>query len=172
LYDKTPNEHGIIGSKYPGKSYIKWKSSPDQWEFKPGVQTGLKLSDMFTWSDFEWLANNLKTEKDLKTATENGFRIKVFNKGGTYNMYDSNGATQGYDKGKSLMVFTTTDDITLTKTNDGRQFGPTVLAPFAKVFLKGDAGFIDGCVIAKEFDSDGGGLQMHGDCYKGPLKCE
>jgi hypothetical protein len=165
LFDQTQNEHGVIGSNRPEKSYIKWRSG-GRWEFKGGVETGFKLSDKFTWSDFEWLAMN------LKNYNKNGYGIKVFTRGGTYNMYDQPGATQGYDKGKHMLVFTTSDTIILDKTNDGRQFGPTVLAPFAKVVLKGSAGFIDGCVIAKQFGSDGNGLQMHGDCYKGPLKCE
>jgi len=64
----------------------------------------------------------------------------------------------------------------LTKTTDGRQFGPSVLAPFSKVTLKNSAGFIDGAVIAKEFttvaeSSLGTALQLHGDIYDGAIEC-
>jgi hypothetical protein len=63
----------------------------------------------------------------------------------------------------------------LTKTNDGRQFGPSVLAPFSKVTLT-NAGFIDGAVIAKEFTTVvgsnlGGDLQLHGAIYNGAIEC-
>lgn len=164
--DANPNENTVVGSKTPTESFSKWKGKKGKLQFKGGLQTGFDLNSKFTWSDFEWLAQNLKSDN------KKGYRVKVFTKGGKYTMYDIPGATQGYDKGASLMVFNTDDDITLTKTNDGRQFGPTILAPFSKVTLLGDAGFIDGCVVAKSFDSNGNGLQMHGDCFKGPLTCK
>ena len=41
----------------------------------------------------------------------------------------------GSNNGKTLIVFTFSDDICLTKTSDGRQFGPSVLAPFSNVAL-------------------------------------
>merc|ERR1712176_711511 len=69
----------------------------------------------------------------------------------------------------------TNDDICLTKTRDGRQFGPSVLAPFSKVTLT-NSGFIDGIVIAKEFttvtDSGlGTEQQLHGATYNGEIEC-
>lgn len=171
LYDETPDEDTVVSSNGPPQmtwARTKWRGG--KWNFKGGIKTGVQLDDWkkqvgFHWSDFEWLA------KHLKTCNRDGCRVKVFMKGGTYDMYDMPGASEGLDKGKHLMVFNTKDDIVLTKTRDDRQFGPTVLAPFSKVTLKGDAGFIDGPVIARTFTSDGNGLEMHGDCYRGSFDC-
>ena len=64
----------------------------------------------------------------------------------------------------------------MTKTSDSRQFAPNVIAPFSKVILRGEAGFADGTIVAKEFDSNQGAspsqLQMHGDSYKGTIQCK
>jgi hypothetical protein len=81
------------------------------------------------------------------------------------------------DNGNTLVVLDTSTPVYIGKTVLGRQFGPTILAPFAHVVLLGEAGYIDGCVIAKSFTTrdgrdtifDDSQLQMHGDCYRGPL---
>ena len=82
---------------------------------------------------------------------------------------------QGEDNGNTLVVFNTSDEICLTKTSSGRQFGPSVLAPFSKVVLRNEAGYIDGNIVAKKFSTVGGnfgdGLQLHGDAYDGGVKC-
>jgi hypothetical protein len=173
LNDFTPQTDTQIGSKYAGKSFVNVLSSKGTWTFKDSVQKQTKVNDWpgigkigFEWSDFEWLAKNIKDSR------ANGYSVKVYTKGGMYNMYKVPGATQGYDKGKSLIVFNTKEPIRLIATSDGRQFGPSVLAPFSEVTLAGAAGFIDGFVIAKVFKSNGNGLQMHGDFYKGPLTCK
>jgi hypothetical protein len=47
-----------------------------------------------------------------------------------------------------------------------------VLAPFARVLIDGDVGYVDGFVVAKSMGSsgqNGGSVQMHGDGYKGTL---
>ena len=54
------------------------------------------------------------------------------------------------------------------------QFGPSVLAPFSKVIVLGDAGYVDGFIVGKTVHTSGpnaSGLQFHGDGYTGPLKC-
>lgn len=120
------------------------------------------------WPRFEYLAQH------AKSSQEGDHKVVVVNKGGTYNLYDFNNGGQGYDRGKTLVIFNTSEDIYLTKTSDSRQFGPSVIAPFAKVILKGDAGFIDGSVYAKQFETSGGNqgqLQMHGETYSGVIKC-
>ena len=42
---------------------------------------------------------------------------------------------QGEDNGLTLAVFTGEGTVCLKKTNSGRQFGPSVLAPFARVVI-------------------------------------
>ena len=61
--------------------------------------------------------------------------------GGTFNTYNFRNGGQGSDNGNTLVIFNTPDAVILDKTSDGRQFGPSVLAPFSKVTLKGDADF-------------------------------
>lgn len=61
-----------------------------------------------------------------------------------------------------MVVFRFADDICLTKTQDRRQFGPSVMAPFANVTLA-DAGYLDGVVIAKQFTTIGNSLNGNGN---------
>lgn len=87
--------------------------------------------------------------------------------------------SQGEDNGRTLLVFQTDEDIQLVATRDGRQFGPSVLAPFSTVTLDGSAGYADGVIIAKQFGpstsyptvSNPDALQLHGDGYTGPMEC-
>lgn len=80
-------------------------------------------------------------------------------------------SAQGENNGQTLVVFTFTEpNICIEKTNSGRQFGPSILAPFAKVIVR-DAGYVDGLVIAREFVTRFTLNQLHGDFYKGPIEC-
>jgi len=54
----------------------------------------------------------------------------------------------------------------------GRQFGPTILAPYAHVVVDGQVGYIDGVVIAKSLGTTGqnaGSVQLHGYGYLGQI---
>lgn len=86
---------------------------------------------------------------------------------------------QGNDNGKTLLVFKDAGTVCLTKTSSGRQFGPTVLAPFASVVIHDDVGFVDGTIIAKSVRSpnwksamESSQNQLHGDLYKGSIDCK
>jgi len=131
------------------------------------------LSDVsaIDYAHYEWLARNIKSsEADGKKVI-----VKNAGKDGCYDLYDFRHNGQVYDNSNTLVVFNTTDDICFKNTSDGRQFGPSVLAPFSKVTLT-RAGFIDGTVIAKEFTTVDGSykgteLQLHGSNYNGPIEC-
>ena len=119
---------------------------------------------------YEWLATHITA-----ASYPGGFQVFVEaqpRSQGCYDMYDFLGSdAQGQNNGKTLIVFTFSDDICLTKTLDGRQFGPSVLAPFSKVTLTG-AGYVDGIVIARKFTTVSGGQsgseqQLHGAVYQG-----
>jgi len=118
---------------------------------------------------YEWLATHI-----LPGQYNYGREVIVVEepKIGCYNMYDFLGsAAQGENNGKTLIVFTFSEDLCLTKTHDGRQFGPSVLAPFSKVTLT-NSGYADGIIIAREFTTVNGGStgseqQLHGDTYDG-----
>ena len=112
----------------------------------------------------------------LKSSSSGRYKVVVMTKGGTYNMYDfRRQGWQGEDNGKTLVVFNTQDDVAVTKTRDGRQFGPSILAPFSRVTVKGEAGYVDGSIIAKSLGGNpgrnAGSLQLHGDFFKGKLEC-
>jgi len=145
--------------------------------FNGGVEQVSDLAEIpVDYAHYEWLAKNLKNSNIngkkviVKTTGKDGSR------NGCYSTADFNGSeAQGEDNGNTLVVFNTSDDICLTKTAYGRQFGPSVLAPFSKVTLT-DSGFLDGVVIAKEFTTvkgsdKGSEQQLHGDTYTGPLEC-
>jgi len=169
---KNPsNSQMVVDEKVYGGS---WEG---KFNFNGGVQRINDLSDVpeLDFDHYEWLARN------MKSSEVNGKKVIVKNTGtdgsrnGCYDLYDFRPGGQGYDNGNTLVVFNTTDDICLTKTTDGRQFGPSVLAPFSKVTLT-HAGFIDGTVIAKEFTTVDGQylgteLQLHGSNYNGPIEC-
>ena len=92
-----------------------------------------------------------------------------------YDLYDFRPGGQGEDNGATLAVFTGAGTVGLRKTNDGRKFGPTVLAPLAHVLVDGDVGFVDGSIIARSVHFVGqnqGSVQLHGDAYQGPLQCK
>ena len=99
------------------------------------------------------------------------FKVVVFTKGGKYNM----GAVrpswwQDYDRGKTLVVFNTVEDVIL-EFGDNRKWGPSVIAPFSKVTIDNNNAFNDGYVVAKSFVSTQTYQQLHGDPYKGPVQC-
>ncbi|KAL7552796.1 hypothetical protein ACHAWF_016052, partial [Thalassiosira exigua] len=122
---------------------------------------------------YKWLAMHIKAG-----SYGNGYEVIVETqpKGSCYDMYDFLGpAAQGSNNGKTLVVFNFSDNVCLTKTSDGRQFGPSVLAPFSKVTLT-NAGYLDGIVIARRFTTVKNGnigseQQLHGVVYAGPVEC-
>jgi hypothetical protein len=136
-----------------------------------GGKTKLSLmsSPPLAFAYYEWLATHL-----VAGVYENGYQVVVATqpKGSCYHMYDFLGTNaQGSNNGKTLIVFTFSDHICLTKTPDGRQFGPSVLAPFSDVTLT-DAGYLDGVIIARNFTTVmngncGSEQQLHGNVYAG-----
>ena len=65
-----------------------------------------------------------------------------------------------------IVVFATSETVTLTGTLDGRQWFGTVLAPWADIIVHSTIGFIDGLVVAKSYREVGnyGQIQLHGVC--------
>lgn len=120
-----------------------------------------KLSDLsespLDFEYYEWLATHI-TAGSYSDGYDVIIETQPKTDGSCYTMHDFLGSSaQGANNGKTLVVFTFDSDICLTKTSDGRQFGPSVLAPFSKVTLT-DAGYLDGVVIAKSFTTVTGGL--------------
>lgn len=148
--DTYPQSSIVVSahSPYP-KSYVGSLANSNNVEFKGGVETGSTNlnDDVISFDHFKWLALN------AKSSTSGNYKVVVVNYGGEFDMYDFRNGGQGEDNGVTLAIFNTDETITLTKTSDGRQFGPSVIAPFAHVILDGNAGFIDGFVVAKSFET-------------------
>jgi hypothetical protein len=187
LKDSTPINSlplfpaGRIASKTKGKSYIddvdaETKSSFDN--FRDGGYVNIRdihdpgvTASNVSWRQLEWLALHAKNAE-----FPSGHKVIVFNRGGTFNTDDADHGGDPNDRGKTLMIFNTFDAVNLTRTDDGRAFGPSVLAPFANVELHGIAKSIDGFIVAKNFQTSGtkylqAVLLMKGIGYNGTLTC-
>ena len=121
------------------------------------------------FAHYEWLASNIQADNT------NVFVIEE-NSNSCYDLFDFLPSTAQPDEGYKYLVVvrSAVSSICFTKTSGGNQFGPNVLAPFSEITLFGDAGYIDGTVIARSFKTDGvndAGLQLHGDFYTGPICC-
>jgi len=158
LIDTTPDEHGTVN----GLSWADKVSGSFQWHH--GVRTGEGIP--FSWEDFESLARILQPLKN---------HIWVIDQGGCYS--EDNRATRYYDlydfvpngqaaaHGMRLVIFLGEGTIGLKGTSDNRQFGMSVLAPFARVVVDETVGFVDGCVVAKSMGSTGRGVEFHCNCF-------
>lgn len=72
-----------------------------------------------------------------------------------------------------LMILRGTGTITVRGASDGRQFYPSLLAPFATVQVHHSVGFMDGVIIAKSYRAigGGGGVQLHASVFDGQMSC-
>jgi hypothetical protein len=150
-------------------SFINKLDTNTKFHFNGGLLLGQKIPQS-SYDQFVYLAKNA-----VSATYPNNYKVIVLQKGGTYNLYDFVPDGQGEDNGKTLVIFNTYDDITITQSITGRQFGPSIIAPFSKVIVLGDAGYVDGSVIAKTVITSGpnqSALQFHGDCYTGPITCK
>ena len=177
---KTVYKNMFVGGNFsnPGNSTITVNGHVYYGDIKEPIKTNFnggntKLSTMIAppldFGYYEWLATHI-----VPDGYAQGYDVIVATqpKGSCYHMYDFLGPNaQGSNNGKTLIVFTFSDSICLTKTPDGRQFGPSVLAPFSEVTMT-DAGYLDGVVIARRFTTvkngnSGSEQQMHGNVYAG-----
>jgi choice-of-anchor A domain-containing protein len=167
LTDGAPYQSATVD----GKVYYGSLTPGYNINFNKGKQQISSLGDIpLDFSHFEWLATN------IEAGSYGSKKVFVIEspKSTCYNLYDFVNGGQPGTGAEYLVVVKSSDPICFTKTNDGRQFGPTVLAPFSKVTLMGDAGYIDGTVIAKSFTTAGGNagsLQLHGKFYSGSITC-
>ena len=170
LVDGTPQESGTVG----GLSYVQRLSYNSRMHFSAGVRWGEPAP--FDWNHFESLAIN------AFPRSSGNYRVVVEDQGGVYDpsdakctgWYSAPSGSGGEDNGRTLIIFRGAGTIGLTRTSDGRQHGPSVLAPFAHVLVRGDVGYVDGFVVARRVSTVGqnsGSIQFHGDGYSGPLSC-
>ena len=165
FYDGSPTEYGTVDRTM---SYIQYLDPNEKFHFNGGLTVGQTVPQSM-YDQFIYLALNAVSAK-----YNDGYEVFVLTRGGTYDLYDFVYEGQGENNGKTLVIFNTHEDVTLTSIH-GRQFGPSVLAPFSKVIVLGDAGYVDGFIVGKTVHTSGpnaSGLQFHGDGYTGPLTCK
>jgi len=136
--------------------------------FQSGARVGVGLP--FVWADFEWLANHLSHAPPVVFVVDQG------SVGSTYSMDDFLPGAQPNLGGSqsALVVFTGSGLVRITATADGRAFGPSILAPFARVHLEGAIGFVEGVVVAHSFSADGSGagsVELHARGFWNAVSC-
>lgn len=180
-----------------GTSYIGNLQPPQRFQFDR-LFTPVAFPFASNWSLFEDLAefainsSSLESpEKEEYGRPPNQYGVVVIDQGReavTINTAQVVGAEmlkrgipQGEDNGHHLVVFRGTGTVILVGTGNthkqvaGRQFGPSVLAPFSTVIVDGSTGFVDGFIIAKTLSYSGTQarqVQLHGQCYRGPIHCD
>ena len=171
LIDGTPWQSATVG----GDSFVGAIDPSANIRWKGGVVIGGEFP--FEWWHFEHLAQRLKV--GTYGPPHDRYRVYAIDQGtegGSYDLrhFNPHESAQGEDQGRTLVVFRGSGPIHLHCTWDGRQFGPTVLAPYADVVLDGDVGFVDGLIVARTLSGKNGAaqIQLHGDAYKGPIVCE
>ena len=135
LTDPNPSANIVVNTRnIGGPSYMNSLASNANINFHGGKQTGVNLEDVIDFEQFEWLAQH------AKSSYINGKKVVVMTSGGTFDTYDFKPGGQAEDNGNTLVIFNTSEKVVLTKTHDGRQFGPSVIAPFSHVNLRSEAG--------------------------------
>jgi hypothetical protein len=164
LFDSTPTESGAIDNT---TSLVGALDDNTAFYFNGGVKVGESLP-LQTALHFIYLTLN------AVNATLDGYKVIVMSNGGAYNSFDFDPESTGRDHGKTLVIFNTSDDVTLIPTSTGRPFGPSVIAPFSKVVIRSDIGFVDGFIVGKTIETvgaDQSSVIFVGNGYTGPLMC-
>lgn len=169
LTDVDPNLNNAVSTNFGNTQSYIFNNGTLNFSFNgQGATYGATLAD--AGINFE----ALRCLARKATSSESGqFKVVVMETGGSFDTFDFRNGGQGEDNGNTLVIFNTDQDVTLQSVA-GRQFGPSVLAPFSKVIIPGDIGFVDGFVVAKTFESVGSAstsVQLHGDTYNGPITC-
>lgn len=149
----TSYVHMIASGSFPGFRF----------EGRPVLMQGLP----FAFSELEQFALR------LRDSNVDGKRVCVFARGGAFDASSCSPSGQGGAGNSALMVFTSSERVTIQASSDGRPFTASVLAPFAKVKVDPNVQFVSGFVIAESYETGAKavGLQMRGMSYDGPLTC-
>ena len=169
--DATPASSATVG----GESYVGSIDPSANVHWQGGVVIGGEFP--FEWWHFEHLALRLKV--GTYGPPHNRYVVKMVDQGAEGGSYDTRNfnphqGAQGKDEGHTLVVFRGSGPVRLRPSSDGRQFGPSVLAPFADVVLEGRVGFVDGLIISRSLSGTDSAsqVQLHGEAYKGPIICD
>ena len=162
LVDRIPSE----SKTFQGASWIVGSMSCPRCLWQGPLHRGGTLP--YQWSQFEYVAKHAVPSSGVVVIDQQNSTIDLDNR-----IVERHGTTFRGDN--HLVVLRGTGTIKLRSTVDGRQFSSSLLAPFAKVVVYDNVGYIDGVVIALEYTArgeGGGGLQLHGNRFLGRLVCE
>eukprot|EP00980_Cylindrotheca_fusiformis_P000528 scaffold131_cov125-Cylindrotheca_fusiformis.AAC.5 len=163
LLSNPLNTTVVVGTKRNRPSFIDRVVDECHIEFKGGRRIGKPLEEVLDFGFFEHVA---------RTAFNRTQSNKRKTHGGTFNTQDfiPGFKPQWTDGRKTVVVFNTEEKVILTSTADGQPFRPTVIAPFSRVELHSDAGYMEGSIVAHSFATTGSNpsaLSMKGLAYDG-----
>lgn len=180
LIDAAPHLSKVVSSNEgPYHSYIGGSILPTNqasFSFNNGGVTTSATSLPVDFSKLEALALALRPSSTVHIVTQGGSYSASDSScpaGSSYDMHTlfNNPEAQAENNGADMVVFTGKGTVCLTRTANGRAFGPSVLAPFARVIVVGQVGFVDGLIVARSLHQPDSQVQLHGDVYTGPMSC-
>eukprot|EP00980_Cylindrotheca_fusiformis_P015375 scaffold4320_cov200-Cylindrotheca_fusiformis.AAC.1 len=168
LLSNPLNNTVVVGTKWKNRlSYIYRVVDECHIEFNGGRLIGKPLDEVLDFGFFEHVAQTA-----FNRTESNNRKVIVMTHGGTFDTHDflPGFKPEWTDGRKTVVVFNTDQKVILTSTADGTPFLPTVIAPFSRVELHSDAGFMEGSIVAYSFATTGSNpsaLSMKGLAYDG-----
>jgi hypothetical protein len=182
LGDTTSDDSAVVAYEPDSDaSYIN-QMSAGIWNFTTTVCDEGGRGLPFDWAQFEKIAD----EAMPYGKSADGYRIFVVDQGGSFDTsmarkmgtkfslddFAIDGKLGKADGAKSMVIFKGRGTVVLVPSKDGFAFGPTVLAPYAKVVLDGNLGFADGLIIAKSLTDYGKNRKfttLRGNAFAGEI---
>jgi hypothetical protein len=132
-------------------------------KFPGGLFENCDISEFVSFSGFETIARTAQS-----STNRDGTAVVVVNSGGSYANSDFDISSE---RGKSMVVFNTASDITITKKLKGDEpFIPILVAPFSTVTIDSASQGSYGMIVAKNLVG-GSTIQAYGDSYTGSIPC-
>ncbi|KAJ8598133.1 hypothetical protein CTAYLR_007419 [Chrysophaeum taylorii] len=121
----------------------------------------------FDWEEVEALASKIAPSTNVHVIEQQA--DQVFDNFDFLDASDEHSKSNRND-GQTLVVFTGTEDVRISPVW-GRCFGPSIIAPFARV-LASDWCSVEGYIIAESYDANGIGQNLRGEGYGQELLCD
>lgn len=161
-FSRTGSHNIQVNQQSKAPSNYAGTFDADNVNYKRG--TSSIFPNWYDWETFQKVAESVTDSENLYVVQND--------EAADYDLYDfGDSNAQSNNNGKTLVVFLGTGDITLVKAS-GRDFGPSILAPFAKVIAGGSLGEVNGFIVADSFEHLGSsGFSISGKGYKNEIAC-
>lgn len=127
--------------------------------FQEGYSENCNIEQHVSFQDFETIADNAVSSDTVAVVTT----------GGTYSNSDFGFGSSS--RGSSMVIFNTTNDVTITGSPSGDvPFVATLIAPYATVTMDASSQGSFGTIVAKNLIG-GDGIQVYGDSYQSEIAC-